>query len=121
WFEEAQTVWADPRSMEFFDPEHSEEEDRFLRIGYSTGGRLLLIVFCERASGGVIRLISARRATAKETKTYEEGISALWKCSGGEKERCRRARDVQRPGYRIRRRSCIWLHRRFFSIRSARS
>ena len=35
WFEEAQTVWADPRSMEFFDPEHSEEEDRFLRIGYS--------------------------------------------------------------------------------------
>jgi uncharacterized protein len=60
--------------MEFFDPEHSEEEDRFLRIGYSTGGRLLLIVFCERESGGVIRLISARKATAKETKAYEEGI-----------------------------------------------
>ena len=74
WFEEAQTVWADSRSIEFFDPEHSEEEDRFLRIGYSTGERLLLIVFCERKSGGVIRLISARKATAKETKTYEEGI-----------------------------------------------
>ena len=64
WFEEAQTVWADSR----------EEEDRFLRIGYSTGERLLLIVFCERESGGVIRLISARKATAKEAKTYEEGI-----------------------------------------------
>ena len=74
WFEEAQTVWADPRSMEFFDPEHSEQEDRFLRIGYSTGGRLLLIVFCERESGGVIRLISARKATTKEAKVYEEGI-----------------------------------------------
>jgi len=74
WFEEAQTVWADSRSIEFFDPEHSEEEDRCLRIGYSTGERLLLIVFCERESGGVIRLISARKATAKEAKTYEEGI-----------------------------------------------
>ncbi|HEY2381771.1 MAG TPA: BrnT family toxin [Terriglobia bacterium] len=60
--------------MEFLDPEHSEEEDRFLRIGYSTRGRLLLIVFCERETGGVIRLISARRAAIKETKTYEEGI-----------------------------------------------
>jgi len=74
WFEEAQTVWADSRSLEFFDPEHSEEEDRFIRIGYSTGERLLLIVFCERESGGVIRLISARKATAKEAKTYEERI-----------------------------------------------
>ena len=74
WFEEAQTVWADPRSVEFFDPEHSETEDRFLRIGYSTVGRLLLVVFCERRAGGLIRVISARKATAKEGKTYEEGI-----------------------------------------------
>jgi uncharacterized DUF497 family protein len=74
WFEEAQTVWADARSREFFDPEHSETEDRFLRIGCSTAGRLLLIVFCERAAGGLIRIISARKATSKEGKTYEEGI-----------------------------------------------
>lgn len=60
--------------MEFFDPEHSEAEDRYLRIGYSTGARLLLIVFCEREFGGVIRLISARKATTNERKTYEEGI-----------------------------------------------
>jgi len=41
WFEEAQTVWADELSREFFDPEHSENEDRFIRIGHSTGeGRI---------------------------------------------------------------------------------
>jgi uncharacterized DUF497 family protein len=66
--------FGDSRSIEFFDPKHSEEEDRFLRIGYSTGERLLLIVFGERESGGVIRLISARKATAKEAKAYEERI-----------------------------------------------
>jgi uncharacterized DUF497 family protein len=74
WFEEAQTVWADHRSKEFFDPEHSDSEDRFLRIGFSTAGRLLLVVFCERGAGGLIRIISARTATSKERKTYEEGI-----------------------------------------------
>jgi uncharacterized DUF497 family protein len=46
----------------------------FSESDISTGERLLLIVFCERESGGVIRLISARKATAKEAKTYEEGI-----------------------------------------------
>jgi uncharacterized DUF497 family protein len=74
WFEEAQTVWADAHSVEFFDPEHSEEEDRFLRIGYSTGSRLLLVVFCEKEDGNSIRIISARKATPKEQKQYEEGI-----------------------------------------------
>ena len=73
WFEEAQTVWADPRSIEFYDPEHSETENRFLRIGYSSSHRLLLIVFCEREAGGLIRVISARKTTDKERKTYEEG------------------------------------------------
>jgi uncharacterized DUF497 family protein len=74
WFEEAQTVWADSLSVEFFDPEHCKTEDRFLRIGCSGVGRLLLIVFCEREAGGLIRIISARKATSKERKTYEEGI-----------------------------------------------
>ncbi len=74
WFEEAQTIWADGHSVEFFDPEHSDEEDRFLRIGYSTTSRLLLVVFCEREGGNTIRLISARKATPKEQKQYEEGI-----------------------------------------------
>jgi uncharacterized DUF497 family protein len=68
-----ETVWADALAKEFFDPEHSEEEERFLRIGHSSAKNLLLVVFCERA-GETIRIISARRVTAKEQKDYEEGI-----------------------------------------------
>jgi uncharacterized DUF497 family protein len=74
WFEEARTIWADLHSCEFFDPEHSSDEDRFLRIGLSTKNRLLLVVFCERNSENVIRIISARPATRKEKEQYEEGI-----------------------------------------------
>ncbi len=74
WFEEAQTVWADPKSVEFFDVAHSEGEDRYIRIGFSTKSRLLLVVFCERQSGNVVRIISARKATIREKKQYEEGI-----------------------------------------------
>lgn len=74
WFEEAQTVWADPHSGEFFDPEHSKDEDRFIRLGCSTLNRFLLVIFCERDEGGTIRIISARRMTTKERKQYEKGI-----------------------------------------------
>lgn len=74
WFEEAQTVWSDERSVEFFDPEHSTEEDRFMRIGHSTSHKLLLVVFCEKESGAIVRIISARKATSTERKQYEEGI-----------------------------------------------
>lgn len=74
WFEEAQTIWADANAVEFFDPEHSDDEDRFVRIGFSTKDRLLLVVFCERCSGSLIRIISARKATPKEVKDYEKGI-----------------------------------------------
>ncbi|MBY0314882.1 MAG: BrnT family toxin [Bdellovibrionales bacterium] len=74
WFEEAQTVWADEYSIEFFDPEHSEGEDRFIRIGLSSRSNLLIVVFCERDHGDVVRIISARKATDKEKKSYEEGI-----------------------------------------------
>ncbi len=74
WFEEAQTVWADPRSLEFHDPEHSDDEDRFIRIGYSNASRILLVVFCERGRGSVVRIIGARNATPKERKQYEELI-----------------------------------------------
>jgi uncharacterized DUF497 family protein len=74
WFEEAQTVWADSGSIEFCDPEHSEDEERFVRIGHATSNSLLLVIFCERDGGNVIRIISARKATTKERKQYEEGI-----------------------------------------------
>ena len=74
WFEEAQTVWADEFAVEFFDPEHSNKEERFIRIGISTSSRVLLVVFCERADGDIIRIISARKATKSERKDYEKGI-----------------------------------------------
>ena len=74
WFEEAQTIWADAKSVEFFDPEHSSDEYRFIRIGHSTRSRLILVVFCERAEGSAIRIISARKATAREMRDYEKGI-----------------------------------------------
>lgn len=74
WFEEAQTLWADTSSVEFLDPEHGDGEERFIRVGHSTNSRILLVVFCERESGNTIRIISARKATPKERKQYEEGI-----------------------------------------------
>ena len=74
WFEEAKTVWADSLATEFYDDSHStNKEDRFIRIGFSTKDRLLLVVFCER-NANVIRIVSARKATPKEKKDYEEGI-----------------------------------------------
>ncbi len=74
WFEEARTIWADVRATEFFDPEHSTDEDRYVRIGFSTQHKLLLVIFCERNDGNVIRIISARKATKHEMEQYEKGI-----------------------------------------------
>ena len=74
WFEEAQTVWADPHAQEFFDPDHSVAEDRFIRVGYSRRERILLVVFCERQEENAVRIISARKATSREVRDHEEGI-----------------------------------------------
>jgi uncharacterized DUF497 family protein len=74
WFEEAQTIWADVKSAEFLDPEHSEDENRFIRIGFSMSNRILIVAFCERDEESTVRLISARKATPKEVKQYEKGI-----------------------------------------------
>lgn len=74
WFEEAQTIWADGLAVEFFDPESSDDEDRFIRIGHSKRANVLLVVFCERDDGNIIRIISARKATKKEREDYEKGI-----------------------------------------------
>lgn len=74
WFEEAQTVWVDPMASEFVDPDHSDDEDRFIRVGYSTLDRLLLVVFCERTLPDTIRIISARKATRAERQKHEEGV-----------------------------------------------
>lgn len=74
WFEEAQQVFDDAAALRFFDPDHSDDEDRFILLGVCGAGRILVVVFCERGSDSTIRIISARKATQKESKTYEKGI-----------------------------------------------
>lgn len=74
WFEEAQSVFSDPRGRVFDDPEHSGEEERFLVLGVSSAARPLVVVHCYRESDSVVRIISARKATKKEVRFYEEGI-----------------------------------------------
>ena len=74
WFEEAQSVFDDPRARLFYDPEHSEAEDRFILLGVSSAARTLVVIHCYRDSDSMIRLISARKATRKEAGSYEEGI-----------------------------------------------
>ncbi len=72
-FEEAQSVFFDDEALEFFDPDHSDDEDRFLLLGRSYRLRVLLICHCFRESEQVIRIISARRATKRERSVYEGG------------------------------------------------
>ncbi len=69
-FDEASTAFKDDLSLTIYDPLHSDEEDRFVLIGNSINNRLLVIVHTER--GNKIRIISARKATKKERKQYEE-------------------------------------------------
>jgi len=69
-FEEASTVFFDENAIEFFDPYHSKGEDRFLMLGLSWRLRLLVISYCLRKKGSEIRIISARKATKKETQVY---------------------------------------------------
>ena len=68
-FGEATEVFYDPNALEGFDPEHSEEEDRFFIIGLSSR-RLLFVVYAER-EGDMVRIISARKAIKKEQEEYE--------------------------------------------------
>ncbi len=71
-FEEASTVFGDTLSITIHDPEHSARgEHRFVTIGMSRRGRILVVVHTDR--GNAVRIISARDATRKERKSYEEG------------------------------------------------
>ena len=69
-FEEAQTVFYDENAIEYFDPEHSEDEDRFIMLGFSFKLRMLVVCYCYRENDTVIRIISARKATNKERLNY---------------------------------------------------
>jgi uncharacterized protein len=69
-FEAAASAFYDDFAVQFFDEEHSDSEDRFLLLGMSSDGRLMLVCHCEREEGEVIRIISARKATATEAAYY---------------------------------------------------
>jgi len=70
-FEEASTAFGDPLSITISDPDHSEEEDRFILLGQTYSGRFVVVVHTDRDE--TIRLISARMATKGERRNYEEG------------------------------------------------
>jgi len=70
-FEEAQTVFFDEQALLVADPDHSEHEERFILLGLSSALRTLVVCHCYRREGGVIRLISARRADRQERELYE--------------------------------------------------
>ena len=70
-FSEALTVFGDPLAATAFDPDHSEDEDRFITMGMSAGGMVLLVSHTDR--GNAVRIISAREASRGERKDYEHG------------------------------------------------
>jgi len=72
-FEEAITVFSDPISLTIEDPDHSIEETRYVNLGRSESGRVLVVNYTER--GAKIRIISSRRASRSERRRYEEGIA----------------------------------------------
>ena len=72
-FDEAKSVFYDEFAVQFFDEEHSSDEERFLILGISSGAKLLIVCHCEREHGEVIRIISARKATKRESAFYQGG------------------------------------------------
>ena len=70
-FEEAKSIFFDEFGVQFFDGDHSSDEDRFLMLGMSSGAKLLIVCPCERRHGATIRIISARKATQRESAFYQ--------------------------------------------------
>lgn len=71
-FAEAQTVFLDEQALLIDDPEHSDDEDRFILMGLSLNLRVLVVCHCYRKGGDVIRLISARKADRSERLVYSQ-------------------------------------------------
>ena len=74
-FDEAATVFKDPKAISIFDPDHSEIEDRWITMGISETGRLLIVIHAfrdESEDAVTIRIVSSRKATKQEIKTYGE-------------------------------------------------
>ena len=72
-FEEGQTVFSDDNALLMHDPDHSEDEDRFVLLGMSAIARLLVVCHCYREASDIIRIVSARKPTRKEQLQYERG------------------------------------------------
>lgn len=73
-FDEAKTVFSDPFARLISDPDHSEEEDRFILLGMSMSLKILVVCHCYRKDDSVIRIVSARKATRKEEAIYKENL-----------------------------------------------
>ena len=69
-FEEAATIFDDIDALRIYAPDHSETEDRFILLGMSTHLRILVVCHCYRENDETVRIISARKATAKESAEY---------------------------------------------------
>ena len=71
-FEEAQTAFKDEHAIQFADPDHSQDEDRFILLGLSWKLRVLVVCHCFRESELVVKIISARKANKSEEQNYWE-------------------------------------------------
>jgi hypothetical protein len=69
-FEEAQTIFLDENAVRFFDPDHSQDEDRFIMLGMSFRLRVLVVCHCFRSGDSIIRIVSARKADKQEARDY---------------------------------------------------
>ena len=72
-FDEAKTVFFDDNAAVIHDPEHSDDEERFIILGLSAVSRILVVCHCYRKKDSIIRIISARKATKKESAQYYGG------------------------------------------------
>lgn len=72
-FDEAKTVFFDENAKVIHDPEHSDDEERFIILGLSVNVRMLVVIHCYRKNDCIIRIISARKATQKESMQYHGG------------------------------------------------
>lgn len=75
-FSEAVTIWRDNQALEIPDPDHSKDEERWVRIGFSNQAKVLVVIYCEKIDGVKIRVISARKATAQEQRQYHEKVNS---------------------------------------------
>ena len=66
-FAEAKSIFYDEYAVQFFEKEHSTDEERFIMLGMSSGAKLLIVCHCEREDGTTVRIISARKATNRES------------------------------------------------------